>query len=266
MRLAHELAAWEGKTVEEWQGRWRTPQLHILSSTGSTNDDARALGNAGAPTGTLVIAEEQTAGRGRRGRTWIDAPGRSLQLSMLLRAPPAGFICLTAAPVRVGLLLVHALREQVGLHTQLKWPNDLQVHERKLGGILCESVLDQRPFLVLGIGINVGQQEDDFPPDLRAHATSITLATGTDCQRTDIAGAFAFQLLARADRIADRLTQSELDTFSACDVLRGREIEIDGRPAGTAIGIDPEGALLVRSARGVTPIHTGTVRTDNAIS
>jgi BirA family biotin operon repressor/biotin-[acetyl-CoA-carboxylase] ligase len=259
MASSRSLTVWEGRSVLEWRALWRVPQLRIMASTGSTNDDVRVLGEASAPSGTVVMAESQTAGRGRRGRTWVGAPGRSLQLSMLVHASESGFSCLTAAPVRVGLIAQRAISAETGLPVQLKWPNDLLVQNHKLGGILCESVLGRQPFLVIGIGINVGQQHDDFPAELRMHATSIALAHGKHADRARIASALVKELLAHSDHIADRLSTPELEALLGCDALRGREVEIDGRPAGTAVGIDQDGALLLRTALGVSAVHRGTV-------
>ncbi len=266
MRLAHELTSWDGVPVAELCARWSLPQLHVLNATGSTNDDARVLAEQGAPSGTTVIAERQTAGRGRRGRRWYGSPGLSLHFSMLLRAPTTGFRCLSATPVRVGLIALHALRDQIPLAARLKWPNDLQLSGRKLGGILCESVLGQEPFLVVGIGINIGQDEADFPDDLRGYATSLALETHQPVSRCRVAGALARHLYALASRIAEPFDRAELDALTSSDALRGHAIEIDGEAVGTALGINEEGALLVHTGHGIREIRTGTVRVADAVS
>src|SRR5688572_27938994 len=141
MRFDAEADRWEGQSIDHWRSLWQIPELHILEITASTNDDVRLLSAAGSPTGPVVIAERQSAGRGQKGRAWFGTAGRSLHFSMLLRAD-AGFECLSAAPVRVGLLAACALAEAVKLRITLKWPNDLQFEGRKIGGILCESVVD----------------------------------------------------------------------------------------------------------------------------
>ena len=265
-QLPDEQPAWEGRAAADWQRQWALPQLHFLNVTGSTNDDARALAEQGAPSGTTVIAEFQTAGRGRRGRAWQGTAGLSLHFSMLVRAPRGGFSCLSAAPVRVGLLCLRALQELNVAAVRLKWPNDLQLDGRKLGGILCESVLGAAPFLVIGIGINVGQTEQDFPDELRSHATSLALKAGQVIPRSEVAGALARQLLREAGRMAAPLDQDELARLLAHDALRGHAIAIDDEPLGTALGINEEGALLVHTGYGVQLVRSGTVRVLDAVS
>jgi BirA family biotin operon repressor/biotin-[acetyl-CoA-carboxylase] ligase len=251
------MQQWEGKPVSEWRRLWGVPDLRVLAITGSTNDDLRALAEAGSPELTVVIAEEQTAGRGRRGRQWHGAPEKSLHLSALLR--PGDLSCLTAAPIRVGMAAARALRLRTGVSTRVKWPNDLDVEQRKLGGILCESVLGSNPFIVVGIGVNVYQTHDDFPPDVAARATSVRLEGGT-LDRPAVAGAIVEALRAVAARIASPFDASELAALQAFDVLRGHRIEIDGVPAGVAEGISSSGALMVRRDGQVDEILSGTVR------
>jgi BirA family transcriptional regulator, biotin operon repressor / biotin---[acetyl-CoA-carboxylase] ligase len=166
VKFAAELSVWHGQDVQTLRSQWAVPELHVLAETGSTNDDARALAESGCPSGSIVIAQRQTAGRGRRGRQWFGTAGQSLHFSIVVRAPAGGFRCLSAAPVRVGLLVLRALAECTGLEPRLKWPNDLLLNGQKTGGILCESVLGGQPFLVVGIGINVGQSRPDFPDEL----------------------------------------------------------------------------------------------------
>jgi BirA family biotin operon repressor/biotin-[acetyl-CoA-carboxylase] ligase len=252
------LTQWEGKAVTEWRRAWGVPALHILAITGSTNDDLRELAEQGAGNLTTVIAEEQTAGRGRRGRTWVGAPEKSLHLSALVR--PDDTSCLTAAPIRVGMAVATALQERTGVTTRVKWPNDLDVNGRKLGGILCESVLGEKPFIVVGIGINVYQTHDDFPADVAARATSVRLEGGRP-DRADVAGAVIAALGACAPRIATPFSPDELALLAQLDVLRGKPIEIDGAPAGVAQGIAASGALRVLRGAVVDEVLSGTVRT-----
>jgi BirA family transcriptional regulator, biotin operon repressor / biotin---[acetyl-CoA-carboxylase] ligase len=259
MRFDAEIDRWEGQGTEYWRTLWQIPELHILEITESTNDDARLLGAAGAPSGTVIIAERQSAGRGQKGRAWFGTAGRSLHFSMLLRAD-AGFECLGAAPVRVGLLAARAMADAVKLRITLKWPNDLQFEGRKIGGILCESVLDSRLQLVVGIGINVTQQEDDFPPELRSTATSLALASNRVMHRSIVAGALARALGGQGHGIARTFNAVELSELAALDALRGRPVELDGAPAGIASGITAEGCLRVQQDHGMTEFHTGTVR------
>jgi BirA family biotin operon repressor/biotin-[acetyl-CoA-carboxylase] ligase len=259
MRFDAEADRWEGQSIEHWRSLWQIPELHILEITPSTNDDVRLLAAGGSPSGTVVIAERQSAGRGQKGRAWFGTAGRSLHFSILLRAD-AGFECLSVAPVRVGLLAARALADAVNLRITLKWPNDLQFDGRKIGGILCESVLDATLQMVVGIGINVTQQEEDFPPELRDSATSLSIASNRVMQRAVVAGALAQSLARQGPNIAQPFTAAELSELAALDALRGRPIELDGVPAGIANGITAEGRLRVEQTDGITEYHTGTVR------
>ena len=256
--LSSALAQWEGKAVTEWRRAWGIPELHILAITGSTNDDLRDLAEQGAGHLTTVIAEEQTAGRGRRGRIWVGAPEKSLHISTLIRTSDTS--CLTAAPIRVGLAVATALQERTGVFTRVKWPNDLDVNGHKLGGILCESVLGEKPFIVVGIGINVYQTHDDFPADVAARATSVRLEGGRP-DRADVAGAVVAALRSCAPRIATAFSRDELAVLAELDVLRGKSIEIDGVAAGVAQGISPSGALRVLRSAVIEEVLSGTVRT-----
>jgi BirA family transcriptional regulator, biotin operon repressor / biotin---[acetyl-CoA-carboxylase] ligase len=260
MRLDAELDRWEGESVTHWRSAWGIPELHILEITASTNDDVRSLGEHHAPSGTVVIAERQSAGRGRRGRAWYGTAGRSLHYSMLLRPGSDGFSTLTAAPVRVGLVTARALNRALGLTVALKWPNDLQFSGRKIGGILCESIVDTHPFLVVGIGINVTQQEDDFPPELRDHATSLAAASMRAIRRATVAGALATGLRPAAPLIAQPFSTQELAELDALDALKGRRIEVDGILAGVARGIMADGCLRVDRNGKLVDLHSGTVR------
>jgi BirA family transcriptional regulator, biotin operon repressor / biotin---[acetyl-CoA-carboxylase] ligase len=151
------------------------PTIHRVESCSSTNDVVLRLAAEGAPEGTVVVAEEQTAGRGTKGRGWYSARNLGLYLSILLRPASPEILLL---PLVAGLAGREAVEQAFGLKIQLRWPNDLVWMQKKLGGILCQSaILGERPdYAILGIGINVNHEEHDFPPDLRALATSVRMA------------------------------------------------------------------------------------------
>ena len=140
-----------------------SPRLH-LRLTDSTNARARELAERGAPHGTLVTAAEQTAGRGRQGRTWSAPPGRALLCSVVIRDPPR------LLPVAAGV----AVAEVVGSGARIKWPNDVLVEGLKVAGILAEG-RPQEGWSVIGIGLNVAVRVDDFPPELRGRAGTLRL-------------------------------------------------------------------------------------------
>jgi BirA family transcriptional regulator, biotin operon repressor / biotin---[acetyl-CoA-carboxylase] ligase len=257
----HRLHGWHGVAAEEWRRRWELPRLRVYRSVGSTNTVALRLAARGAPAGTTVIAEHQTAGRGRRGAAWHAPAGTALLLSMVLR--PAAVESRGAGPasVRAGLLAAAAVEAVSGLRTFVKWPNDLLAPDgRKLGGVLCEGTLGGgNAFLVVGIGINVNQRQVDFPPGLAGAATSIAAVTGTNADRSALAGALV-RALAGAPDIAAPLQPAEIRALRQRDALLGRALTLDGSDAGVAAGIGPDGGLLVRGHAGARIIYHGTVR------
>ncbi len=157
-----------------WLGR----RIELFDSLPSTNREAVQLAQADVEHGTVVIAESQTAGRGRLSRTWFSPPGANLYCSIILRTarPPARLTeWLSWLPLVSALAAAEAIEQVSSIRVSVKWPNDLLTSERKVGGILCESGTGTRsdPFQIIGIGINVNGDEDDWPIDLRSSATSI---------------------------------------------------------------------------------------------
>lgn len=258
MSGAGPLAHWEGEPVAHWRARWGVPELHIYQSTSSTNDRTRERATVGAEAGTTVIAEFQSEGRGRLGRSWQASPGQALLLSVLLR-PAAGGAAEAAAvlPLRVGLALADAIEALTVRAAGLKWPNDVALDGRKVAGILCEAGAEG---VVVGIGVNVGQREADFPPDLRSQATSLAIATGAPPARPALAG-FVIERLAPLFSAPHRLLdERELARYAALDVLAGRRISVDDAPVGTAAGLTATGALVVEADGNRRLVHAGTVR------
>jgi BirA family biotin operon repressor/biotin-[acetyl-CoA-carboxylase] ligase len=153
------------------------PPVEWHASLGSTNDEAFRRAAEGAPSGLVVAADTQTAGRGRQGRTWQDAPGRSLLFSLLLRpaVPMASWPLLGLA---MAASVAEAGSEATGATLAVKWPNDVLWRGRKLCGVLAES-RGAPPSMVIGAGVNVEQAEEDFPPELRGRAASLRLAAGS---------------------------------------------------------------------------------------
>lgn len=254
-----ELADWDSRSVQEWQALWELPRLHILANTGSTNDDVRTLIEQGAPDGTVVIAERQTAGRGQHGRRWHGVFGKSLHLSTAFRPDARDFFALPAAPVRVGVAVALELAALTGLPIRVKWPNDLLIRDRKTGGILCEGVIGPKPFVVIGIGINVAHSPADLPDELRASATSLAIEGAPQFTRADVAGALITALRRISPRIAEPLSRSELQSFAELDVLRDCWVEADGKE-GKACGVALSGALMLENSGRVNEIRTGPVR------
>ncbi len=159
--------------------------IRYLAETSSTNIVAREWAGEGAPDGALVIAESQTAGRGRKGRTWKSEPGQNLTFSLILRpgSPPDGIQSITLAGA---VSVAEALEELCAVRCQIKWPNDLWVGGRKICGILSELVGGNgSPCVIMGIGVNVLQRE--FPTELEKVATSVLIETEKTFSRLDLA-------------------------------------------------------------------------------
>lgn len=240
-----------------------------LEWTGSTNSDAAALGREGAEEGTVVIADAQSAGRGRLGRSWVSRPGVNLYMSVLLRPaiPPARAPQLSLV---AGLAVASVLEDVVAgaggavLDARIKWPNDVLVGGRKICGILTEieAEADRVSFIVVGIGVNLNCDADAFPPELRDIATSARLAGGARVDRT----LFAARLLAELERLYDRFLADGFSalcaTWNARAALIGSAVTVSGAGedvSGTCIGIDADGALLVDAGHGPRRVLAGDV-------
>jgi BirA family biotin operon repressor/biotin-[acetyl-CoA-carboxylase] ligase len=215
----------------------------------STNRYALDAARAGATEGLVVVADHQTAGRGRLGRSWVAPPGASLLVSVLLRPtlPPDGRHVLTAA---AGLAMAEAVEATTGVVARLKWPNDLLVADRKLAGVLAEAVGDA---LVIGIGVNVAWP--DVPEELAAIATACNREGGRAVDRSVLLDTF----LARFDAHLHDLDAARR-AYEARLATVGRRVRIeraDGALVGTAVGVDGTGALLLATDDGTE--HTVTV-------
>ena len=220
-----------------------TPRVHFRI-TDSTNERARELASSGAPHGTLVTADEQSAGRGRQGRTWTAAPRSALLMSVVLR------------DLRETLPLVAAVAicEALPLDCAIKWPNDIWVKERKLAGILVEA-RPQEGWAVLGIGLNVRTTE--FPEELRETATSLLLE-GVDLT----AEAVLERVLAALSDWLPRSTADVLEAWRARDALLGRPVRW-ANGSGVGRGVDEAGALLVDTADGRVALQAGEVHLES---
>ncbi len=228
--------------------------------TDSTNQRARELVEAGAPHGTVVTAEEQSAGRGRQGRVWTAPAGKGLLYSAILRPLDERHLLL---PLSVPLAVCEAAEELCpGIECQVKWPNDVWLEERKLAGILIEAK-PQDGWAVIGVGLNLSVAPDEFPGDLKWPATSLwsdarSVMGHIDPKRSTRARTDACEALNRAlDHWTAAPRDEILTAWRSRDALRGRQISWQkgaGSDAdelrGTAEGIDDSGDLLVRRLDG----------------
>ena len=231
--------------------RWGVPRCDCFRTLGSTLDAVHQLGAAGAPPGSTVVAEEQTAGRGRDGRTW-HSPVGGVWLGLLVRPPSAAP---GAAAVRAGLALADAVDALLGRPaTRLKWPNDVLLGDRKLGGILCEARWqgDTLQWLAVGVGVNVANPL----PDAVARRAVALRDWLPRVRRIDLLDRLVPALAGHAAGAA-ALTEPECAAFTARDWLRGRELRAPA--VGRAGGLRADGALLVESAAGTLAVREGHV-------
>ena len=242
--------------------------IHILTETASTNSLGMTLAESGDPHGTVILAEQQTAGKGRLGRSWVSPPRKNIYCSIILRDP-----CLqkhlTWIPLATGLALSEAIQKTQTITSSLKWPNDILIRNKKLAGILCQSTSRGQSAggVIVGFGVNVNAGPEDFPADLQTTSTSLFQESGQLCHRNRLLASMFNHL----ERWYDQLASHNIDTVksaysAACSTL-GMDVrctlkeskEIRGH--ATAIGID--GSLQVipfdQGAKHPIEIHSADV-------
>ena len=255
----YEIGAMEA----ELAGTIFTGKLRFSPITGSTNTDALAAARNGAAHGSVFFADEQTAGRGRGDHKWQSKAGEGLYVSAVLRAN----VSTTQIPLialAAGLAAGEAVRTVARVAIDLRWPNDLLIGPRKVGGILVESKIERAglAFAVIGIGINVHQR--DFDPAHTTPATSLDLAVGRHVSRQALLVALLkslereLPLLSNADA-ASRIT-ARLENTSTW--LKGRRVTVHGpqQCSGVTAGLDEHGFLLVQTESGLVTVQTGGIR------
>jgi BirA family transcriptional regulator, biotin operon repressor / biotin---[acetyl-CoA-carboxylase] ligase len=222
-------------------GPLRGPLVH-LDIVGSTNDHARQLALAGAPHGTVVAAERQTAGRGRQGRTWSAPAGRALTLSAIVRLPGTA---LELLPLAAAIAVAESCEAVAPVTCRIKWPNDVWIDGLKVSGVLIEA-RPQEEWAVIGIGLNIDTTLDELADDLRETASSLRIASGGPVDREAALDALLERLPAWIERLGNPALVVE--AFRERDVLQGQRIAWGSgraRREGEAHGIDDDGALVV---------------------
>lgn len=239
--------------------------IDVKERTGSTNADVAAEARAGTAEGLVVVAEQQTAGRGRLDRRWESPPRAGIALSVLLRPGGVPATRLGWLPLLAGVALVETVRRHAELDAVLKWPNDLLVDDRKCAGILAEAVPEPTPAVVLGIGVNVTLSADELP---RPDATSLLLAGAAHTDRDPLLRALLRELSDWYRRWID--LGGDPDGSGLRDGYRlycgtlGRRVEValpgGGTLSGTASDVDSEGRLVVTGADGcLTAVAAGDI-------
>jgi BirA family biotin operon repressor/biotin-[acetyl-CoA-carboxylase] ligase len=240
---------------------WR--RLDVVAETGSTNADLAARARAGEESGTVLVTDFQSAGKGRLGRTWTAPPGTSIAMSVLIRPHDVASTRWTWLPLLAGLAVVEALRRGAEAHAVLKWPNDVLVDGRKICGILAERVeTPSGPACVIGMGLNVHLSDEELPVP-----TAISLAVlnpsrvmGRNPLLTTILRAFAS--IYQQWEISDDDTAFATSYVKRCDTI-GRRVRVSLAGGldveGEAEAIDRDGRLVIRTAEGVRSLGAGDV-------
>jgi len=225
-------------------------QFHWLEETDSTNDQLKQLARQGAPHGTVLIADRQTGGHGRMGRSFLSPGGVGIYFSMLLR-PQCGPLELMHLTCATAVAMCDAVEKAAGFRPGIKWTNDLVFQKKKLGGILTELGLSANgavDYVIIGIGINCCQNREDFDPEIRSIAGSLAMVTGQETDRAKVAAAMMDSLF-RMDQILLTGKAEILDRYRKDCITIGQEISLlrvgEEVRHGRAVDMDDEGALIV---------------------
>lgn len=238
--------------------------IHFYSETPSTQEIAKKLASQGAPHGTAVITEHQTAGRGRRGRSWFCPPHGGIMFSLILY-PPLPPQAASVITLMAGVGVARGLQKAYPIPCRLKWPNDIMAEGKKLGGILTEmaSEVDKIHYLVLGIGINANVKKESFPPELSDQATSLSLIQGKKVDRVFILQHLLEELEEAYELLLHKGPPAVIAEWRSLSATLGQEVEvhIDQQTlCGRARDIDEDGALILEQAENkLLRITTGDV-------
>ncbi len=254
---ADSLTHWGGEPVATLRELWGVPTVEAYERLSSTNDRAKELAAEPGHTFAVVVANQQTAGRGRRGASWHSPPGSGLWMSVVLPSAPALHL-----PLLVGLAAAQAIDglepTERSVRVGIEWPNDLVVGSRKLGGILCEGAGDAA---VAGIGINVRTPAGGFPEELTGRATSLEEQGAKAMSHNTLCGLIVSALERLLARPSPRLEPEVLADLRARDALADRPVLTEEHGPGTARGIEADGALVLERPDGSrVRVLAGSVR------
>ena len=231
-------------------------KIVYLQETDSTNTRAKILAEEDAPEGTVVIAEKQTKGRGRKGRSWLSPEGDGIYMSVILRPDMPPF----EAP-RITLLtavaVAEALLSQVQLPLRIKWPNDILINGKKIAGILTEisSEMDIIDYIVVGLGLNVNTPSDHFSGDLKKQSTSVLIETGETFPRVRLVQAFLHWFEKYYEILKKEGFTSVIERWHELADIIGRKIRVDGigkTYSGEVLNVDDDGVLILKDDNGDT--------------
>ncbi|MBP1999574.1 BirA family biotin operon repressor/biotin-[acetyl-CoA-carboxylase] ligase [Paenibacillus shirakamiensis] len=228
--------------------------LKLLETTTSTQEEVRRNAEIGAAEGMLVIAEEQTLGRGRQGRSWFSPPGKGVWMSLLLR-PDQSLACAPQLTLLTAVAVCRAIRTLTQIDAGIKWPNDLLVNGRKISGILLESVAEDERirYCIAGIGIDVNMDLEDYPEELRTKVTSLKLEQGAEVDRAALISAILQELETLYDLYQEEGFSPIAHLWEALSVTLNREVTLHSGSQivqGYAVGLDSSGGLIVQNEEG----------------
>lgn len=240
-------------------------KLHHYFGIGSTNSEAMEAASLGAPEGSVFVAEEQTAGRGRGGHSWTSPPSTGIYCSVVLRPSltPGDALLLS---LMTGLAAASTISQVTGIQPDLRWPNDLMLGERKLCGILTEmnAEVTRVRYAVIGLGMNVNQAK--FPTELADTATSLRIASGREWSRVELVAALLQSLHREYRALVSDVKSAREHIFRRFDQVssyaRGKRVRVeeDGGYEGITAGLDERGFLLVQTVSGTKTVLSGSVR------
>jgi BirA family biotin operon repressor/biotin-[acetyl-CoA-carboxylase] ligase len=237
--------------------------LRLFESVGSTNDVAGEWARAGAPHGAVVRAGEQSAGRGRQGRVWQSPQGLGLYMSLILR-PALEMSSVPQLTMVAALAAARTIEKQTGLSTGTKWPNDIVLRGRKIGGILSEAYGRERTeFVIVGMGINVNFRAPDLPPTPKIPASSLLIETGQEWSPDTIGSAWLAEMEEMYGNYTDGQWDALREELMARDMLLGHTVLVETLTesySGIAECIDHDGVLRVRTPEGLRRVVAGDVR------
>jgi BirA family biotin operon repressor/biotin-[acetyl-CoA-carboxylase] ligase len=240
------------------------PAIRLFKETDSTNLQAKMLATQGAAEGTLVVADTQTQGRGRRGRTWFSPPGRSIYTSLILRPPMAP----AQAPqitLMTAVALAKTLNASATVEAIIKWPNDVMIRGKKIAGILTEisTDMDVVDFVVVGLGINVNTRQREMPKEIEQIATSVQIETGKEASRVHLLCDLLMNFEACYDLLKNQGFGPVMQQWRQMTDIIGRRVYVDvldTRHTGRVETVDDDGVLILKDDHGeIHRIFSGDV-------
>ncbi|NTU42861.1 MAG: biotin--[acetyl-CoA-carboxylase] ligase, partial [Nitrospirales bacterium] len=237
-------------------------EVLLISSTGSTNSLARDLVSRGHPEGTVIIADYQTEGRGRHGRKWIAPQGKNISMSIIL-TPPLTFRDTPLLTLMAAVACTSAIREKFSLPVSIKWPNDIMLEGKKLGGILTELRAEGERIIhaIMGIGINVNLSADEIPDEIRETATSFLIGAGREVSRTEVAASILNEIGRWYEILMSQGGKPVREEWLRLSSTIGKEVKVtmpSETITGKAVGIDETGMLILRLPHGgIRVINSG---------